>query len=143
MGREKEIRLAALAGIVVLSLATPPPAWAGAPSGHNLGVQRFEHLDLRPPMNVIAGAAKESNAFPSALRRQTLGSPDKLGSADKFGLSSGAMPAREPGRIEEMARKFHREGLPVARLWENKSALVSLGLNQRGKPGLWLIQKVH
>jgi hypothetical protein len=44
---------------------------------------------------------------------------------------------------EAFARQFHREGLPVARLWENKSALVSLGLNQRGKPGLWLVQKTH
>jgi hypothetical protein len=44
--------------------------------------------------------------------------------------------------MEELLRRVHREGLPVARLWENKSALVSLGLNQRGKPGLWIIQKV-
>ena len=42
-----------------------------------------------------------------------------------------------------MARRVHREGLPVARLWENHAALVSLGLNQRGKPGLWIMQKVH
>jgi hypothetical protein len=50
---------------------------------------------------------------------------------------------RVPSRAEEFARRVHREGLPVARLWENKSALVSIGLNQRGKPGLWLIQKTH
>jgi hypothetical protein len=41
-----------------------------------------------------------------------------------------------------MARRFRREGLPVARLFENHSALVSLGLNSRGKPGIWLIQKL-
>ena len=45
-------------------------------------------------------------------------------------------------RPEEFARRVHREGLPVARLWQGHSALLSLGLNQRGKPGLWLIQKV-
>ncbi len=50
---------------------------------------------------------------------------------------------REMSRVEEIARRVHREGLPIARLWENHSALVSLGLNQRGKPGIWLIQKVH
>jgi hypothetical protein len=33
--------------------------------------------------------------------------------------------------------------VPIARLWESHSALLSLGLNQRGKPGLWLIQKTH
>ena len=137
MGHQNEIRLAALAGTAVLTLLASTPAFAGPPSGHNLAVQRFEHLDLRPPMSVAAGADKTSNAFPSALHRQT------LGEADKSELPSLGTQAHTPGRIEQMARKFHREGLPVARLWENKSALVSLGLNQRGKPGLWLIQKVH
>ncbi len=47
------------------------------------------------------------------------------------------------GGAQEFARRVHREGLPVARLWESKSALVSIGLNQKGKPGLWLIQKTH
>ena len=50
---------------------------------------------------------------------------------------------REMSRVEEFARRVHREGLPIARLWESHSALVSLGLNQRGKPGIWLVQKVH
>ena len=45
--------------------------------------------------------------------------------------------------MEELVQRAHREGVPVARLWENKSALLHLGLNQRGKPGLWLIQKIH
>ena len=40
-------------------------------------------------------------------------------------------------------REFHRDGLPVARLWETKSALVHVGLNQKGKPGLWIVQKMH
>ena len=31
----------------------------------------------------------------------------------------------------------------MARLFENKSALVHLGLNPKGKPGLWLVQKTH
>lgn len=44
---------------------------------------------------------------------------------------------------ETLVRRFHREGLPVARLWENHSALVSLGLNAKGKPGLWLVQKTR
>jgi hypothetical protein len=42
-----------------------------------------------------------------------------------------------------MVLRFHHEGLPLARLWENKSALVSLGLNPKGKPGLWITQKTH
>ena len=41
------------------------------------------------------------------------------------------------------AQHVRREGLPLARLWENKSALLSLGLNKKGKPGLWLVQKIR
>jgi hypothetical protein len=46
-------------------------------------------------------------------------------------------------RHKLFARRVHREGLPLARLWENKSALISLGLNKKGKPGLWIIQKIR
>jgi len=45
--------------------------------------------------------------------------------------------------IQDFVRRVHREGLPVARLFETKSALVHLGLSPRGKPGLWLVQKTH
>jgi hypothetical protein len=38
--------------------------------------------------------------------------------------------------------RIRREGVPIARLWNSKSALLSLGLNEKGKPGLWLIQKI-
>ena len=41
-----------------------------------------------------------------------------------------------------MERRVPHEGLPVARLWETKTALLHVGLSPRGKPGLWLIQKV-
>jgi hypothetical protein len=43
---------------------------------------------------------------------------------------------------EVWLRRVHREGVPIVRLWNSKSALLSIGLNQKGKPGLWLIQKV-
>jgi hypothetical protein len=58
-------------------------------------------------------------------------------------LGGESMQPRPLGRAEAFAQRFHREGLPVARLWENHSALISLGLNQKGKPGLWLVQKTH
>jgi hypothetical protein len=44
--------------------------------------------------------------------------------------------------VQEMERRVSREGLPVARLWETKTALLHLGLSPKGKPGLWLMQKV-
>ncbi len=63
------------------------------------------------------------------------------GGGSAFG--SDAVQAHPMGLAQGMAERFHREGLPVARLWENHAALVSLGLNQKGKPGIWLVQKIH
>jgi hypothetical protein len=55
----------------------------------------------------------------------------------------GSTTVREMSAPEAFARRWHREGLPLARLWQNHSALLSLGLSPRGKPGLWLIQKTQ
>jgi hypothetical protein len=45
--------------------------------------------------------------------------------------------------MQDFVQRVHQQGLPVARLLETKSALLHLGLNARGKPGLWLVQKTH
>ena len=109
-------------GTMEAVFAAPPPA-------HRL-------LDLQLPANATATADKSLASFPS-LHRTAQGSESPL---QLRGLDA---PVRTPGRVEELALRFHREGLPIARLWENKSALVSLGLNGKGKPGLWLTQKTH
>jgi hypothetical protein len=96
-------------------------------------------LDLQLPAAEMAVAEKTPAAFPS-LRRRTLNGLEQVQPA---GSTSASPQARIPGRVEELALRFHREGLPIARLWENKSALVSLGLNQKGKPGLWIVQKTR
>jgi hypothetical protein len=57
-------------------------------------------------------------------------------------LGNDGPSIRIAGPLESFARRVHREGLPLARLFENRSMLISLGLNQKGKFGLWLIQKV-
>jgi hypothetical protein len=46
-------------------------------------------------------------------------------------------------RAESLVRHFRREGLPLARLWETRSTLVSLGLNPKGKPGLWFVRQTR
>jgi hypothetical protein len=58
------------------------------------------------------------------------------------GLGNTGLGMKNTSRAEELTRRLHREGLPVARLWETRSALVSIGLSPRGKPGIWLIQKI-
>jgi hypothetical protein len=124
-----------LCGLVSMSsaLASPPGARAGA-MPHS---DAHPSLDLRAPAASILTASKTDSAFPSALHRPS------FGASEQVQLPELGAQGRVPSRYEEFAHRVHREGLPVARLWENRSALVSLGLNQRGKPGLWLIQKTH
>jgi hypothetical protein len=151
LGRLATLGLCGL-GLMSAALAAPPGSQRGPP-----GIQRgAAHLDLRPAMTLhpamdlrpaMAVPEKTSAAFPSSLHRQTLAGQEQLQLPD-LGSDSGrphitGSQPRTMGGAEEFARRVHREGLPVARLWENKSALVSLGLNQRGKPGLWIIQKIH
>lgn len=118
-----------------LLTATPPRS----PAGH----LDFQRLDLRAP-ETLAGGHGSSNGdsaavFPSAKRAQagaaSAAEQDLPGTANLAQL-------RMESKVQELERRVPREGLPVARLWETKTALLHVGLNPRGKPGLWLIQKV-
>jgi hypothetical protein len=40
------------------------------------------------------------------------------------------------------ARTFRRRGLPVVHLWESSNALLAIGLNRRGVPGIYFTQKL-
>ena len=127
------VRLAMLGlcglGLMAAAVAAPPAPQRGA-----------VRLDLHPPVATIDGEEKSSAVFPSSLHRPTLATQGQL---QLPGLGSESARAPMRGDAEEFVQRTHREGLPVARLWENKSALVHLGLNQKGKPGLWLVQKIH
>jgi hypothetical protein len=105
-------------------------------------------LDLRPPAAVPANppgagemaANNHADSIPFPSRRPA---PAQALDEDQLpAFGNGGPRMRVMSRTEEMVRRVHREGLPIARLWESHSAVVSLGLNQRGKPGLWLMQKI-
>jgi hypothetical protein len=121
-------------GLIAPALAAPPPSQKSP-----LRLELRPSLDLRPSAAAFAANDKAA-AFPSGLHRQMLGAQEDI-RLPNLGVENAQTPMK--GRAEEFVSRVHREGLPVARLWQNKSALVSLGLNQRGKPGLWLIQKIH
>jgi len=99
-----------------------------------------QHLDLRPPshLEVAGNAAEKSHFFGSSTPRQNLSPREQ---APLAALASDGMRTRPA--LQDFVRRVHREGLPVARLFESKSALVHVGLSPRGKPGLWLVQKTH
>lgn len=134
----------ALWGLAAATVATAAPPQSRAEmftrSTARAESPAASRLDLRAPANFPPPAAGMA-AFPSA--RRASGDAERRGLREDFPSLASDLPAmRTMSRAEEIAHRFRREGLPVARLFESRSALVSLGLNQRGKPGIWLIQKL-
>jgi hypothetical protein len=81
---------------------------------------------------------EKSHAFAAAPPRQS------SGPGERAALPAMALDGmRTRPAIQDFVRRVHHEGLPVARLFESKSALLHLGLSPKGKPGLWLVQKTH
>jgi len=116
-------------------------------------------LDLRPPQEspsatIQQGAGALASApFPSAIHHLELGKTD-IGGEDRgaedrmrsstFGARALSFQEMSPAQIlAQRIQRIHREGLPIAHLWESQSAALSIGLNQRGKPGLWFTQRMH
>jgi len=137
-------------GAASFAVASPPLMGRGGivtrvagdihPTPQNRSISSLGRLDLRVPTDMSnASDATSQIRFPSPRR-----TPESAN--DKYqlpALGTDGPQVRVMGGAEEFVRRVHREGLPVVRLWESNSALLSLGLNQRGKPGLWLVQKVR
>jgi hypothetical protein len=58
-----------------------------------------------------------------------------------LGINDANFRASTP--VDRFVARVRREGLPIARLWQSESSLVSIGFNQRGKPGLWFTKRIH
>ncbi len=108
-----------------------------------------QRLDLRPPESLSDGRASlpladDSAEFPSAKRAQLGITTGAAEDPSRVAPDRGAewVSLRMESKVQEMERRVPREGLPIARLWETKTALLHVGLSPRGKPGLWLFQKV-
>jgi hypothetical protein len=139
MGQIATSRVVWLAALGLTNLLVLSLAYAAPPQNRPIQNQSApQHLDLSAPSGIIEQSSK-SGAFRSlASNHQAVGSEEHL---QLPALGSEGMHVQPT--MEERVQQFRREGLPVARLWENHSALVHMGLNQKGKPGLWIIQKLH
>lgn len=98
-------------------------------------------LDLRAPVHLSTASLTNSSSREFPSKRRALSNDDHDDRLPVLGAANE--PAeRNTGRIETLVRRARREGIPIIRLWDGRAAFVSLGLNQRGVPGLWLIQKI-
>jgi hypothetical protein len=132
------LELGALCLVASGAFAAPPQ---GRPASHvtNQFQAPAQQLDLRAPAHAVEGNVAENSpgAFPSRAHRQNLAQqPLELPLLGADGMHARPM-------MQDFVQRVHQQGLPVARLFETKSALLHLGLNARGKPGLWLVQKTH
>jgi hypothetical protein len=167
--KNRPIRVAAgLSGLCLScsAVASPPFSWEGSSpntiaSARSISlasrpVARRElmpntNLDLRAPRASTSAISRDgtsafaSEAFPSMTHHLETGKPDSLvdDRIQARALSIGELNFRVMSQAQFLASRVHREGLPLARLFESKSALLSVGLNKRGKPGLWFTQQTH
>jgi hypothetical protein len=125
--------------VLVLSsaMAAPPQNRAVQARAQTQIQPQGQHLDLRAPSPAV-DVPEKTPSFPSMSHRYSLGSQDQV---QPPALGPDGMRSRLP--VQDFVQRIHREGIPVARLFESKSALVHLGLSPKGKPGLWLVQKTH
>jgi hypothetical protein len=119
------------------AIAAPPQNRIAQPRAQSQIQTQGQHLDLRAPSPAV-DVSEKTSTFSSMSRHHSLGSQEPV---QLPALGADGMRSR-PG-LQDFVRRVHREGLPVARLFESKSALVHLGLSPKGKPGLWLVQKTH
>jgi hypothetical protein len=127
----------ALAAPLQVRQGRPHPQNQTQPLGPHLDLRVGPHLDLRAPVSAV-DAAEKSSAFPSMSHIRRLGSQEPV-QPPALGLDT----MRSRLGVQDFVRRVQHEGLPVARLFESKTALLHLGLNPKGKPGLWLVQKVR
>jgi hypothetical protein len=99
-------------------------------------------LELGPQPHPELPQAGGLDEFPAPARhRVDLNPAEHSDSAWASVLSNDGHGIRDQTPLQQFARRVRREGLPVLRLWQNHAALLSLGFNNRGKPGLWIVQK--
>jgi hypothetical protein len=143
---KKGILLAAMVGICEVAAlnaayAQPPlqKVTAALSHGASKGQERaLPRLDLRLPSQ--APASEPGHAAPSSNHRLFAGeSPFRSDGHTASQAPSGHIMSP----MESVVHNFHQEGLPLARLFQNSNSLVQVGLNPKGKPGLWVVHKLH
>jgi len=109
-------------------------------------------LDLRPPPDIPAREIQAVDEVPQsepaavASRRRSFAS-EAFASESRWRSGSRDFTVGQPAplmsRVEDVAHDFRRQGLPVAKLFENGNLMVHLGLSPKGKPGLWFVHELQ
>jgi hypothetical protein len=148
--------------VLALAFAVSVHALAGVPGGGpGARVVNSVHSSLassgpraRAPRLVTAGGARLP--VPGATLPRPLDSPRGAPDASTANASTSGWPAAAAYRRELPAtlpwrnepewvrtiRGYRSGGVPVVHLWQGSHALVAIGVNRRGVPGIYLTQKI-
>jgi hypothetical protein len=127
--------------LAIAILPSPAVERAMAPTPLDL---RVPHEPFVPEMHAGSSgfAFRDFPAVSQQPLRSFAGSAaNDHGTRPGFGIREADFRMASPA--ERLVGRVRREGLPIARLWKSESALLSIGLNQRGKPGVWFTKAVH
>lgn len=82
-----------------------------------------------PAMRSLDGAPFTSRDEGGALERRTASAP--------FAIHWQTTP-----ELVRQVRELRRRGLPIVHLWQSTRAMVAIGLNKHGVPGIYITQRV-
>lgn len=104
-------------------------------------------LDLRPPAEppaeTMAGNEAAAGSFSASGNHRLFAGPLASGFEVRASAPAASQGAHIMSPMQTLAHNFRQEGLPLAKLFQNNESLVHLGLNPKGKPGLWIVHKLH
>ena len=96
----------------------------------------------RPQLSLDAPRANSLKL--GALRAQLPTAAEAVAASthDPKGLHWEDASAPVDPRLVTLARNYHREGLPLVKLWQADRNMVSIGLNPHGVPGIFFTQSM-
>jgi hypothetical protein len=128
---------------VIASLAAAaPPSYRAAGDAHRELPSHgavSARLDLHAP-SVHADLAVPEPAMASAASIPNVAHADAL--ALQPAWHGDAPQLRDRTAAQELVHGMRRNGVPLARLWQGRGALFSVGLSPKGKPGLWFTKQL-
>jgi hypothetical protein len=98
----------------------------------NPGGTAFENTLERPDQRRLNGSVYKAPGNEVASTSE----PDAVHAA----LANLTWQSRDRA-LQDAARHFHQEGLPLTHLWQSNSSSVSIGINPERKPGLWFVKR--
>jgi hypothetical protein len=95
-----------------------------------------QHRPQDEPRHALTGPQDWS------VRTATIGADEEGRSRVAFAIHWHDNPTIVSPKVASLARNFRHNGLPIVHLWQSGRNLLAIGLNPRGKPGIYFTQQL-